>query len=155
MTNVQEQGHRSVRKGLSALARDARGNVLALMAASLFPLAGMVGGAIDMSRMYIVKTKLQHACDAGALAGRKAMGAGVWSQAGGMPGETAVRFFNANIDQNPYGATGVEQEFEESAGRVTGTASADVPMTLMRILGLKSARSLSPAMPKCGCPTPM
>lgn len=127
----------SARNGLSALARDTRGNVLALMAAGLFPLAGMVGGAVDLSRMYIVKTKLQHACDAGALAGRKAMGAGVWSQANGMPGATAERFFNANIDQNPYGATGVEKEFNESAGRVTGTASADVPMTLMRIFGFE------------------
>ncbi|WP_159712890.1 TadE/TadG family type IV pilus assembly protein [Sphingomonas sp. AX6] len=137
MTNGQEQGHRSARNGLSALARDARGNVLALMAAGMFPLAGMVGGAVDLSRMYIVKTKLQHACDAGALAGRKAMGAGVWTQANGMPNATAERFFAANIGQNPYGANGLEHEFNESAGRVTGTASADVPMTLMRIFGFE------------------
>lgn len=137
MTKTHEQGRKSARNGFSALARDTRGNVLALMAAGLFPLAGMVGGAVDLSRMYIVKTKLQHACDAGALAGRKAMGAGVWTQANGMPGATAERFFNANIDQNPYGANGVEQEFNESAGRVTGTASADVPMTLMRIFGFE------------------
>lgn len=137
MTGRLEHPSRPIRNGLSALARDQRGNVLALMAAGMFPLAGMIGGAIDVSRMYIVKTKLQHACDAGALAGRKAMGAGVWTQANGMPGATADRFFNANIEQDPYGATGLEGQFNESAGRVTGTASADVPMTLMRIFGFK------------------
>ena len=137
MGTQQEQAIKSARRGLSALARDTRGNTLALMAAGMFPLAGMIGGAIDMSRMYIVKTRLQHACDAGALAGRKAMGAGVWTQANGMPGATAERFFTANIEQNPYGATGLERQFNESAGRVTGTASADVPMTLMRIFGFE------------------
>ena len=65
---------------MSALARDVRGNTLAIMAAALIPLAGLVGGGIDISRMYITKTRLQHACDAGALAGRKAMGGGTWAQ---------------------------------------------------------------------------
>ena len=63
---------------MGALARDVRGNTMAIMAATLIPLAGLVGGGIDISRMYIVKTRLQHACDAGALAGRKAMGGGAW-----------------------------------------------------------------------------
>lgn len=137
MTKRKQHASRPAGRGLSSLARDHSGNVLALMAAGMFPLMGMVGGAIDLSRMYIVKTRLQHACDAGALAGRKAMGAGVWTQANGMPGATADRFFNANIQQNPYGATGLERAFNESAGRVTGTASADVPMTLMRIFGFE------------------
>ena len=58
---------------LTRLRRDTSGNTLAIAAAAMVPLIGIVGGAVDMSRIYIIKTRLQHACDAGALAGRKAM----------------------------------------------------------------------------------
>jgi len=58
---------------LSRLRRDVRGNTLAFMAALLVPLAALSGSAIDVARMYAVKTRLQQACDAGALAGRKSM----------------------------------------------------------------------------------
>jgi len=119
---------------MGRLARDTRANTLALMTMALIPLAGMVGGGIDISRMYIVKTRLQHACDAGALAGRKTMGGGTW---GDTPRQAAEKFFDANYDKNAYGlnpAT-VTKVFAENAGKVTGTANATVPMTLMRIFG--------------------
>ena len=64
------------------LRKTRRGNTLAIMAAAFFPLAGLIGGGVDMSRIYITKTRLQQACDAGALAGRKAMGAGSWTTSG-------------------------------------------------------------------------
>ncbi|MFZ3482512.1 pilus assembly protein TadG-related protein [Sphingomonas sp. 3-13AW] len=108
------------------------------MAAAMIPLIGMVGGAVDLSRMYIVKTRLQHACDAGALAGRKAMGGGTWAQSNGYPGKAAKQFFEANISQAAYGATSVASAYNESAGKVTGTASAVVPMTLMRVFNFDS-----------------
>ncbi|WP_245656990.1 Tad domain-containing protein [Sphingomonas asaccharolytica] len=31
------------------------------------PLAGLIGGGIDMARRYVVKSRLQHTCDARAL----------------------------------------------------------------------------------------
>jgi Flp pilus assembly protein TadG len=105
------------------------------MAAAMIPLIGMIGGAIDLSRMYIVKTRLQHACDAGALAGRKAMGGGTWSQSSYAPRQAAERFFDANISETAYGAEDIDGQFTESAGRVTGTATATIPMTLMRVFG--------------------
>ncbi|GAA4775496.1 hypothetical protein GCM10023219_23720 [Stakelama sediminis] len=121
---------------LAMLARDVRGNTLALMAAAMIPLIGMIGGGIDLSRMYLVKTRLQHACDAGALAGRKAMGGGTWSYANNYADTTAKQFFDDNMPGNAYGATNVTRSFSENAGKVTGTASATVPMTLMRVFGL-------------------
>lgn len=127
---------------LSCLARDVRANTLAIMAAAMIPLIGMIGGAIDLSRMYIVKTRLQHACDAGALAGRKAMGGGTWSQSSYYPRTAAQRFFDANISEAAYGADAVDRRFTENAGKVTGTATASVPMTLMRVFGFTS-RTLS------------
>lgn len=117
---------------LGRLARDVRGNTLAIMAAALIPLAGMVGGGIDISRMYITKTRLQHACDAGALAGRKSMGGGVW---GTDDQGVADQFFAANYATGSYGSTNLTHAYAESAGKVTGTASAVLPMTLIRVLG--------------------
>ncbi|MFS2110185.1 pilus assembly protein TadG-related protein [Sphingomonas sp. Sphisp140] len=133
----------SARAFLGALGGDTRANTLAIMAIALIPLAGMVGGGVDISRMYIVKTRLQHACDAAALAGRKTMGGGTW---GDTPRQTAEKYFDANYDKNAYGidpAT-VAKTFTEKAGKVSGTASATVPMTLMRIFG-KTNEQLSVA----------
>lgn len=123
---------------LTRLARDTRGNTLALMAIALFPLAGLVGGGLDISRMYIVKTRLQHACDAGALAGRKAMGGGTWAQSNNMPKAMADKFFDANYNRTAYGVSSVTSSFSENAGKVSGTATAEVPMTLMKIFGRRS-----------------
>ena len=120
---------------LTRLRRDVRGNTLAMAAAAMIPLIGIIGGAVDISRMYIVKTRLQHACDAGALAGRKAMGSGQWSQASYAPRIAAERFFDANIAPQAYGSEDISRTFTENAGKVTGTASAVVPMSLMRIFG--------------------
>lgn len=36
-------------------------------------LAGFCGCAVDAARVYVVNSRLQQACDAGALAGRRAM----------------------------------------------------------------------------------
>lgn len=124
---------------LMSLLRDVRANTFAIMAMALIPLAGLVGGGVDMSRMYIVKTRLQHACDAGALAGRKAMGGGVWEQTVNgtplYPRVAAEKFFDVNYQTNAYGSTNLSRAFTEAAGKVSGTASAVVPMTLMRVLG--------------------
>ncbi|WP_262503968.1 TadE/TadG family type IV pilus assembly protein [Sphingosinithalassobacter sp. CS137] len=126
------------RAWLTALVRDTRANTIAIMAMAMIPLAGMVGGGVDISRMYIVKTRLQHACDAGALAGRKSMGAGVWSYNNYWARGVAEKFFDANISATPYGASNLTRSFSEQAGKVIGTASATVPMTLMRIFGRTS-----------------
>ena len=42
---------------LTRLARDVRGNTMAIMGAALIPLAGMVGGGVDIARMYLIDGK--------------------------------------------------------------------------------------------------
>lgn len=117
---------------LTRLKQDTCGNTLAIMAAAIIPLVGLIGGGVDMSRMYLVKTRLQQACDAGALSGRKAMGGGDWSaDAEGRADE----LFTANFASGAYGTTGLVKDFEHDDGVVTGTASVAVPMTLMRVFG--------------------
>lgn len=133
-------GVKTMRAFMSSLARDTRGNVLIITAAMLIPLAGMVGGGIEISRMYIVKTRLQHACDAGALAGRKMMGAGSWAYANYAARNAADQFFKANIDAVPYGSGGLTAKFDEENGKVSGVASANVPMTLMQIFDMDTAK---------------
>ncbi|WP_221234532.1 TadE/TadG family type IV pilus assembly protein [Sphingomonas aerophila] len=119
---------------LARLVRDVRAAALAWMCIAIIPFCGMVGGGVDIARMYIAKTRLQHACDAGALAGRKQMGSGTW---GSDDLTAANRFFNANYRTGAYGTNALTREFTENAGKVTGSASATVPMTLMRVLGRK------------------
>ena len=123
---------------LERLKRDVRGNTIAIIAAALIPLAGMVGGGLDISRMYLTKTRLQHACDAGALAGRKAMGGGQWSNDNYAARKTAEQFFTANFKPDSYGSTGLTRSFTENASKVTGTATVKLPLTVMRIFGFET-----------------
>ena len=58
---------------MARLRRDVGGNTLAMMAIALIPISALVGSGIDTARLYVVKVRLQQACDAGALAGRNAI----------------------------------------------------------------------------------
>ena len=127
---------------LSRLRRDVRGNTLAIVAAAMIPLIAMVGGGIDVSRMYLAKVRLQHACDAGALAGRKAMGAGTWAQTNPNPNVIAQQFFDGNYRTGAYGTTSLSRAYSENSGDVSGTASVTVPMTMMKFFGMP-ARTMS------------
>lgn len=114
---------------LSRLLRDQRGNTIAIMAAAVIPVLGLVGGAVDMGRIYLVKTRLQAACDAGALMGRKVMGPSAWNATANT---RAREVFANNFDTNIYGSVGPVYSYTESGGDVQGTATASVPVTLMR-----------------------
>jgi len=124
---------------LGRLKRDVRGNTIAIMAAAMIPLAGMIGGGVDMSRLYLTKTRLQQACDAGALAGRKAMGSDDWTTGvnNGSTNDQAERMFGANFGSGQYGTTALTKEFTEDDGTINGAASATVPMSIMKIFGMQ------------------
>ena len=62
--------------GLMRLAGDSAGNVMAMVAAALIPITGFVGCGVDMGRGYLAQARMQQACDAAALAGRRAMTTG-------------------------------------------------------------------------------
>jgi len=119
---------------LGRLRRDASGNTLAIVAAAIFPLAAMIGGGIDISRLYLTKTRLQQACDAGALAGRKAMSGITWTDANNT---VAEQFFHMNFPDGRYGTGTTAVDYSASnTGAVTGTASVVVPMTLMSLFNM-------------------
>lgn len=120
---------------MSRLLKNEAGNAIAIMAAAVLPVIGLVGGGVDMSRLYLAQTRLQAACDAGSLMGRKFMSSGLWSDNSYKPRTEAGKAFNANFEPGSFGTGAVAKSFTESNGKVTGTATVDVPMTLMKVFG--------------------
>jgi len=123
---------------MARLLKNEEGNVIAILAAAVIPVIGLVGGGVDMSRLYLTQSRLQGACDAGALMGRKTMGVGTWAANSGVANSQALRMFDQNFESGAYGTSGLNRSFAESGGNVTGTASATVPMALMQVLGQES-----------------
>ncbi len=123
---------------LRRLALDRSGNTLALIAASLLPILAMVGGGVDMGRSYLSNARLQQACDAGVLAARKKLGSAV-VVTGEVPTDAAdvgVRFFNLNFRDGAYGTR--DRDFQmtlEDDYSISGTATVEVPVTVMGVFG--------------------
>lgn len=126
---------------MSRFGRNKAGNTIAMFAMALIPMIAMTGSAVDIGRSYLVKTRLQQACDAGVLAGRRAMASGTYGTA---ERAQATSYFNTNmrngsvggVDNWYSGATNVT--FTTSAGtgnEVLGSATARVPVTLMKMFG--------------------
>jgi len=125
---------KSLRGFLSALGKDQRGNTLAIAAAAILLFLSAVGGGIDISRAYMAKTNLQSACDAGVLAGRKAMAAEGKYEADEKA--KAVKMFNFNLNEKSTSSTDVNFTSQSHAnGSVTGTASSKMPTMVMKIFG--------------------
>jgi Flp pilus assembly protein TadG len=129
-----------VRNFLNSLRRDERGNVLFITAASVLVFIAMGGGALDIARMYLAKTRLQQACDAGVLAYRRSMqGTNVVPN---VTFKTAQAYFKANFTDGKYGtanATFPEPTVDANVV-VHGTAAVTVPMTLMKVFGMADAQ---------------
>lgn len=121
-------------------ARDARGNTLAIVAAAIIPLAALVGSGVDMSRAYMAQARLQMACDAGALAGRRAMTTG---SVDSTVRAEALKFFRFNFPTGesgvatpPYNVASFTPTVADGANSgVVMTASTTVPTTLMGMFG--------------------
>jgi Flp pilus assembly protein TadG len=125
------------------LLRNEAGNTLAMVGAALVPLMAMIGGGIDVSRIYLVKTRLQQACDAGALAGRRQMGAGSWNADSYAANTAAEAMFAANFDQGSYGTSDVEIAYTENSGTVTGTVTGEMDLAVMQMFGYEKTDLLA------------
>ncbi len=118
---------------LRRLAHDKTANTLAIAAASLIPMMAMVGGGIDASRYYMAAARMQAACDAGALAARRAMPTPVMTTEARTQG---LNFFDQNFNDGLFGVTGRTRAYNaDSSGKVTGTASGTLPSTIMGAFG--------------------
>ena len=137
--SIVRSPHAEIERGfLAKLARDPSGNVMAMVAASLFPLLALLGGGIDMGRGYLAQSRLQQACDAGVLAARKRLGneVAVNGQIPSGVSQAGNRFFNINFRNGAYGTENRQFTMTlENDYQITGTATVDVPTTLMNVFG--------------------
>ncbi|WP_081596500.1 TadE/TadG family type IV pilus assembly protein [Porphyrobacter sp. AAP82] len=118
---------------LHRLLHDKTANTLAIAAASLVPMMAMVGGGIDASRYYMATARLQAACDAGALAARRAMTDDSFTDA---HRDIGLAFFDQNFNDGIFGVTDRTRSFTSNgSGVVTGTASGVLPSTIMAAFG--------------------
>lgn len=123
---------------LQRLARDRAGNTLGMIAAAVFPLLAMIGGAIDMGRGYLAETRLQQACDAGVLAARKKLGSGTvgFGQDNSAVDDVGHRFFNLNYRDGAYGTENRNFDLVINPDTtIDATATVDVPTTIMNLFG--------------------
>jgi len=115
------------------LAKDTTANVIIISAAALVPLVAMVGGGVDASRYYMTTSRLQAACDAGALAARRAMDQDDFQS---QHRTIANNFFDQNYEDGQFGIENLSRTYNGDAdGKVTGTATGELPTSLMSIFG--------------------
>ena len=100
-------------------------------------MIGLVGGAVDVSRAYQVKNRLQYACDAGVLAGRRAVTTNGFDNTAKT---TANSYFNTNYDRTQQGATTVSftPSSPDNGNTVVGTAQTSIPAVMMNVFGFSS-----------------
>ncbi|MBJ7438676.1 MAG: pilus assembly protein [Sphingopyxis sp.] len=120
-----------LRLGTKSLLRDKRGNAMFLTAAAILPVIGLLGSGIDIGRAYMAQLRLQQACDAGVLAGRRAMSGSTYTSAAQAE---ANKMFNYNFGASTYGSNTVTFASQaEGSSNVKGTATAKLPTVLMQI----------------------
>jgi len=123
---------------LARLRRNVAGNTLAMMAIALIPLLFIAGSAVDTARLYMVKNRLQQACDAGALAGRRFMVSSSSTTLDAAATTQANAFFSNNFKLGLFGTKSVTfTPSKTSENQVAGTATASVPMTLTGMMGFR------------------
>ena len=121
----------ALRGRLRALVRDRRGVAAVIFALALLPLVLAVGVAIDAGRAYLVKQRLSYALDAAGLA--------VGSSTGTIAERQAIfqSFFFANYPSDAIGQD-ITPTVTIGTSIITTNATANVPTTFMRIVGLNS-----------------
>ena len=121
-----------------------------LAAVSVPVIIALIGGGLDMSRVYKARNRLQSACDAGALAGRRAVNTNGYDNTARTQADT---FFNANFHADEVGGreTAFTTGSTDSGNMVTGTATALIDTAVMNIFGVETivtARLMPPTVVK-------
>jgi Flp pilus assembly protein TadG len=123
--------------------KNQRGYAVIMTALTMLVSLPLVGLAVDVSTLYMIKTKLQQAVDAGALAGARALanGSTVAQQAANAE-STATQFFNANFPTGFWGTTNinlaaptVDSTSVPNYRSVTTSATVTAPLYFLRVLG--------------------
>lgn len=127
---------RVIAAGFRGLANNNLGSVLPIATVGLVVLMALVGGGVDLARAYQVQNRLQYACDAGTLAGRRA----VTNQGFTTTAQTqASRFFNANFDSAVEGTRNTQfvPSTPDNGNTIEATANTTMPTVVMNVFGFR------------------
>ncbi len=119
---------------LSALFGCRSGNILPLSALAIFAVAALIGGAVDISRGWRVQTRLQAACDAGVLAGRRAVTSNGLDATATAQGENYF-FANFNADKQGAGETTFQMTSGDRGSTIEAVATTTLPPIMMQLFG--------------------
>jgi len=122
-----------IQRFLKRLWPDRSANVLMIAAVAMIPLMALIGSAVDISRAYMVKTKLQSACDASSLAARRIMRDDDLSA---TVEATGRRFFTFNFPTNSFQTETFTPAFTKpEPGVVRVDARTRMRTTIMTMFG--------------------
>jgi Flp pilus assembly protein TadG len=120
-----------------------RGVSIIVVTLSMMVIIPLVGLAIDLSMLYLVRTKLLSAADAAVLAGTRALSQGADAAAQRVSAQTAAtKFFQANFPSGFWGTSnlsfptpGVDDTTNANYRTVSATASVRAPLYFLRVFG--------------------
>jgi len=125
-----------------------RGFAVIMTALTMMVTLPLVGLAVDLSILYLIRAKLYQAVDAAALAGGRALANGSTPAAQASSAVTAATtFFNANFPTGYWGTSNialapptVDSISTPNYRTVTVSATVTAPLFFLRILGQNSAQ---------------
>lgn len=136
----------TIRKTLSNLvksfARDQKGTIAVMYALSAVPLLLASGAAIDFVRYNAARTHLQASLDAGALA---AAATSISGTTDADRKKAAEDVFEANMSSGAAAGLPLEINFEVNNGKVTSSASVEVPTSFMSLVGIDKLTAIGDA----------
>lgn len=115
---------------LGVFRRDKRGNFATIFALALIPILVAMGAAVDISRAYVVQSRLRSALDAAGLA--------VGTATGKTTSEVqaiAQAYFDANYPADKLGVPGAIS-VSDNGDTVDLSVTAELPTTIMGIVGI-------------------
>ena len=117
------------------LRRDCRGNTMAMAAVALIPLIAMIGSAVDVSRAYMAKSRLQSSCDSAALAARRVMKN---DELDNDVTSTGQKYFQFNFPDGMFGTETFEPEITKpETGVIRVSAATSIPNVFMQMFGFE------------------
>jgi Flp pilus assembly protein TadG len=126
--------------------KNQRGYAVIMTALTMLVSVPLVGLAVDVSVLYMIRAKLYQAVDAAALAGARGLagngGTTTPAQQASNAIATATMFFNANFPTGYWGTTNinlatptVDSTSVQNYRTVTTSATVQAPLYFLRVLG--------------------
>ncbi|MGD9470863.1 MAG: VWA domain-containing protein [Novosphingobium sp.] len=108
---------------------------MVMAAVALIPLIAMIGSAVDVSRAYMAKSRLQSSCDSAALAARRVMKN---DELDNDVTSTGQKYFEFNFPDGMFGTETFEPEITRpETGVIRVSAATSIPNVFMQIFGFE------------------